>query len=59
MLLRATSLICGNDHIEAMFEQRASGSQFAHILRMRERQFSPGAILHGCVELSSTFCTYG
>ena len=31
-----------------MFEQGASCSQFAHILRVRERQFSPGAILHGC-----------
>ena len=31
-----------------MFEQRASCSQFAHILRVRECQFSPGAIVHGC-----------
>ena len=30
-----------------MFEQGASGSQFAHILRVRERQFSPGAMLYG------------
>src|SRR5947209_4689517 len=48
MLLRVASLISGENDIEAVFEQGAPGSEFAYILRVRERQFSPGGILQRC-----------